>query len=275
MTEAASHDLISLLEQEMQNDLSSINVDAKNEYQVTAEIVNQWYLEAEKLIRVITNTIDEPLFQAINQLRYAGHHVLKAQIATDDNDKTANLIEAYKHCKRAVYDALDFYVYKLNTKLTNILPLLDNQQATKAEREVINVINDISVIRGICSTRIEYYTEVYSGIVKGLKIQETINEIMRESGISNKVLKEKQVLVSEIEDLGKENQRLQLAQEEDYKAANDKFTKFTFCISLIIAIGAAIGGLSAAAAEYWKYQSYMEREQKIQNPDHSPAISIH
>jgi len=74
-----NNDLIKLLEAEMLEDISSIDKNPENEISITAKDVKDWYFEAEKVIRVLGNILAVPMNQAINQLRYAGHHVLKAQ----------------------------------------------------------------------------------------------------------------------------------------------------------------------------------------------------
>ncbi|WP_044408326.1 hypothetical protein [Thiomicrospira microaerophila] len=57
-----------------------------------------------------------------------GHHILKVQ--TDDDCKQANLVEAYKHCIRAYYDAIDLYVYHLSETYRDKLPFLLPSQSS-------------------------------------------------------------------------------------------------------------------------------------------------
>lgn len=96
-----------------------------DEANITVDNIKDWYFETEKIIRVLANILSVPMIQAINQLRYAGHHILKAQ--TNKDATQTNLIEAFKHCKRAVYDALDFYAYTLNDKYQVLIPCLETE----------------------------------------------------------------------------------------------------------------------------------------------------
>lgn len=185
--------LISLFEKEMANDLHEIDVNSDNDIDILK--VKEWYFESEKLIRVLGNILTLPMNQAINQLRYAGHHVLKAQ--TDENTSKQNLIEAFKHCKRAVYDALDFYVYSMHERYSVMMPSLDSQNAIKLERLLKNHINEIQQFRIDKQNRIDYYKEIQITLIKGLTLIEQINEIQRETGIAKEVYRKKSLLIDE------------------------------------------------------------------------------
>lgn len=123
----ASDDLISLLEKESQANLNELDQPSINENEINIENVKTWYFETEKLIRVLGNILPSSMAQPINQLRYAGHHILKAQ--TDNTAKQSNLIEAYKHCKRAYYDAIDLYVYHTSEAYRDKLAFLPVEQS--------------------------------------------------------------------------------------------------------------------------------------------------
>ncbi|MBC8386229.1 MAG: hypothetical protein H8E09_00135 [Gammaproteobacteria bacterium] len=146
-------ELISLLEKEMQEDIASIDIPADEENNITIGNIKEWYFEAEKVTRVLGNILSVPMNQAVNQLRYAGHHILKAQ--TDKKAAKPNLIEAFKHCKRAVYDALDFYVYTLNERYRILMPYLDSQNAIKLERVLHEHIKEIHIARSENGNRID------------------------------------------------------------------------------------------------------------------------
>lgn len=191
--------LINLLQEEMQSDLSDINISIEDEASISLALVYEWYIEAEKLIRVFANVLGVPMWQAINQLRYAGHHILKSQL--DSNGRQQNLIESYKHCKRSVYDCLDFYVYTLNSRYSTVLPLIHQADAIKVETLLKNHINEVNEIRLQCGQRIEYYKNIKNLIKKGLDLIENLNEIQRKSGITENLLKEKRTLINEIEQL--------------------------------------------------------------------------
>lgn len=175
-------DIITLLEKEMQEDIKKIEV--QNDNNIDVEALYQWYLEAEKLIRVLSNVLAVPMTQAINQLRYAGHHAIKSQLQTGDT-RQQNLVESYKHCKRAVYDALDFYVYKLSEYYRATLPLISPSSGEQVETLLKNHIKDIYICRMKSDSRIEYYSGIQKTLIQGLNLIEKINTIFREEGISS------------------------------------------------------------------------------------------
>lgn len=188
--------LIKLLENEMLDDISKINIDIEDEDSITLEVIYSWYIESEKLIRVFANILSVPMAQAINQLRYAGHHILKSQIF--ERGRQQNLIEGYKHCKRSVYDALDFYVYTLNRRYMNLLPLLKEVDAHDVETLLKQHILEINEYRIKSSQRIEYYSNIQTTLTKGLDLIEKLNQIQRASGVADELLTEKRQLIEQL-----------------------------------------------------------------------------
>ena len=204
--------LIKLLETEMRKDVKDIPVSQELEVtpeniQATLQIVREWYTEAEKIIRVLSNVLAHPMNQAVNQLRYAGHHILKSQTSLDSQSaQQSNLVEAFKHCKRAVYDALDFYVYTLHEQY-RLSPCFDSQEAIKAESSLRRHIEKIQEARYSQETRIKYYENIQEELVEGLKLIEKFNEFKRATGIPQRALAEKA-------EIALENARLQASIEE-------------------------------------------------------------
>ncbi|MDH5325571.1 MAG: hypothetical protein OEZ68_02645 [Gammaproteobacteria bacterium] len=80
--------------------------------------IGKLYKEAEDKIKEIEHIGEGLVVPAINELRYAGHHVLKSLNTRDTHQSTDELGKAKKHCKRAIYDASEagllylFRVYK-------------------------------------------------------------------------------------------------------------------------------------------------------------------
>lgn len=72
----SSEYLIQLLEKEARRDVREIDVAPEHEGQIDLPQVRVWYIETEKLIRVLANVLPSTMVQPINQLRYAGHHSL-------------------------------------------------------------------------------------------------------------------------------------------------------------------------------------------------------
>lgn len=200
-----SLELINLLEVDMLTDIRTI--DVQDESDIKFENVYEWYMEAEKLIRVLANILSVPMFQAINQLRYAGHHVLKAQL--NEDKRQPNIVEAYKHCKRAVYDALDFYVYKLSENYRVLLPILDSENAIKVEGLLKNHIKQINQCRTECGLRVDYYSGIQKTLIDGLNLVEQLNVIQRDTGIANCLMQEKRTLQDQIDKLSDSIKSLQ------------------------------------------------------------------
>ncbi len=227
-------------------DYQKIDISAEKEVLITIEDIYEWYTEAEKLIRVLANILSVPMQQAINQLRYAGHHIVKSQCSgVSEEERQQNLIESYKHCKRAVYDALDFYVYKLNEYYRCLLPLLKKQEAIKIEGILSNYIVQINQCRMECGTRIEYYSGIQNSLIDGLKLVEQLNEIQRESDVTSQLFQEKSQLCREISTLRNNVNELQA----EIAVRDGKDTKSGYTIALVIAIILAAGTFFGLAVD--------------------------
>jgi len=224
--------LITLLEKEMEDDVSKINYDSQNEGQLSLENIKQWYVEAEKVIRVLSNVLAHPMNQAINQLRYAGHHILKSQTADNPTSAQNNLVEAFKHCKRSVYDAMDFYVYNLYEKYRVLPPWLDLEKTIQEKLD--EYAKKIAKERQIAAERIDYYQQIWVQLIDGLKLIEELNKYQRESGLTNKVLARNKDLETKNETLRDENKALETK-------LGTRFAWFVFVIGILLALGTPIG----------------------------------
>lgn len=173
--------LYELFKEEHQNELiaiSDIDITASEEAEITLENVKVWYFATENIARVVANTLQTLTVQTVNQLRYAGHHVLKYQTTTNENEKQANLIEAYKHCKRGYFDALDLFVYETNrTFQGRLLSLEKKEDIKKYTSKLAEVINDINSARLSSSSRIDYYQGVQNKIHEMQNIFAEINSL--------------------------------------------------------------------------------------------------
>lgn len=69
--------------------------------------IRRLYSEAEYAIKRYERIALEEQVAAINELRYAGHHILAASKAEDAPEVESNIVEARIHCLRAVNDAKD------------------------------------------------------------------------------------------------------------------------------------------------------------------------
>lgn len=57
-----------------------------------------------KEVEFLSSAVQVP---AINELRYAGQHILKALVKDDDEEADAELGKAKGHCQRAMYEAVE------------------------------------------------------------------------------------------------------------------------------------------------------------------------
>ncbi len=71
------------------------------------------YAQAESAIKRYERVGLDNLVAAINELRYAGQHVLAAAASDDAEEKTKHLLRAERHCERARYDAQESTIVAL------------------------------------------------------------------------------------------------------------------------------------------------------------------
>ena len=67
--------------------------------------IRKLYEEAEEALKRYERISLANLAPALNELRYAGHHLLEADGAGNEADKSQQLTRAKAHCERARYDA--------------------------------------------------------------------------------------------------------------------------------------------------------------------------
>jgi hypothetical protein len=255
----SSCELIKLLESEAEADLKSLDSITQDESQITLEHVANWYFETEKLIRVLANTLPSSMAQPINQLRYAGHHLLKIQLLEqfDFNSKSSNLIEAYKHCKRAYFDAIDLYVYHLSETYRDKLALLPIEQSRNLAILITGHLEAIQNARFDSLSRIEYYNRVRSELISGLKLIQQVNEALAESGITPAMLDDRAKLISE-------NSKLKDQINHQLKAGEKKFNYWMLGITAVIVIVTGLGLVfqGAGTQSFWKSEHYLHIEGK-------------
>lgn len=99
-----------------------------NEHKI-AEL-NKLYLKAEMLLKKYEIVSAEGLVvPVINELRYAGKHLLKSLMAPDAGQSDAEIEKAINHARRGIYDIYDalilFYLERIATfqKLYKRIPL--------------------------------------------------------------------------------------------------------------------------------------------------------
>jgi len=230
-----NNQLIDLLESEMRKSILEINVESKDEGKIDLKRVNQWYIETEKTVRVIDSVLITTSYPAINQLRYAGHHILKANLLDDDVARERNLVEAYKHCKRAYFDALDSYKLCLGQLYKNICPYLISTEQIKIERTIRDHLIQIDQERLKYKDRISFYDSIQSMLIDGLRLIEQLNQTQRESESMHLFLDEHKDVFTENVQL--KNDIANLNSENRSLEAKINGSGFIFSIVLAISIG--------------------------------------
>jgi hypothetical protein len=75
--------------------------------EVSYQYLRDLFSTSEKKIKQIENLFDQLAIPAVNELRYAGFHLIHAITASNPDEKQSNLISAAKHCRRSIYDSLE------------------------------------------------------------------------------------------------------------------------------------------------------------------------
>jgi hypothetical protein len=228
--------LIRLLEEDASADVRAIDIPPEQEDQIRLTHVWIWYRETEKLVRVLANVLPSTMAQPINQLRYAGHHVLKAVTAPEqDASYQANVVEAFKHCKRAYYDALDLYVYHMAEAHRDKLAFLPDPSTAKIlSRELATFLERINGARLNAQTRIDYYAEVQDDLSAGLAMIARVNQAMAAAGVTLEIVQERA-------ELAKENRALRQQIDEKLRAAAFKLNVLAISLTLVVVLATAVG----------------------------------
>ena len=106
---------------------------------------------------------------AINELRYAGQHILRAITAQNEDVKSDEIRRAMGHCQRALYDAYDGAIYFLLDRYQQFkddyatIPVLDVvPNFLDLERTMKKAKNFLKRARSESDDRASFYEEVQS-----------------------------------------------------------------------------------------------------------------
>lgn len=102
--------------------------------------VRHYYAIAEEKMKLLEGIDGELFIPSVNELRYAGCHLSKSTVATDFETIKGELGKAKKHCKRAIYDALE-------VGITYYLERLRVFQEDYKTVVLSPIISDLSVIQ--------------------------------------------------------------------------------------------------------------------------------
>lgn len=125
------------------------------------------FTEAERILKIVEQLHNQGMVvPAINELRYAGFHILKALTATEQDGQNEQLGRAAKHCKRAYYDAVEvgiedclatFFVFQDDYKMILI------QSIVPTYKDTLAIVDDVTefIVSTKKDERDEYYEELY------------------------------------------------------------------------------------------------------------------
>ena len=84
-----------------------MDVVCKPEYKSAVQRIRDLYNEAEVDLKSYGREDNRLFVPGVNQLRYAGQHLVRALGATDEQAARSNLDAAERHAQRALYDIND------------------------------------------------------------------------------------------------------------------------------------------------------------------------
>ena len=276
----ASEKLLSFIEEEALSFVKEIDLDSTSEFQVNFEEVLIWYTEAEKIIRILANILPAPMDQPINQLRYAGHHVLKAAKKRDQTRRNCmgdpNLIEAYKHCKRAYYDSLDLYKFHMVEIFKSKACLLSGpnakvkDEAKDLREKLLAHIDRITQARFKCNSRIAYYAEISKNLKDGLPIIHELNQRLLDAGVTDNLFAEKSMLQERIAELEGQNADLKITNDEILVEAVAAHNFKVYVIAMLALIVTGVGMVYQGYFTQKNITSKVESSVELQQINTSP-----
>jgi len=121
---------------------------------VTREI-HQAYNSAEQSIKLIEREFGDSgiAVPAINELRYAGQHLCRALVESDDVVKEKHYRDALGHCRRASYDAHELRLVNYFSKCVRFQSIYSRVVISSVlpsyleDRAILNTINQTTLAR--------------------------------------------------------------------------------------------------------------------------------
>lgn len=155
------------------------------ENRVQFDVLCESFREAEERVKQIEwrAGLDIP---SINELRYVGFHLIKAVQSNDATEQDEQLRRAFRHCRRAEYDAVELGIL-------SCLGYIQEFQENYRDLPVIDHVEDYQEMLGMCEKiksrqensieseyRDEYYKEIYEDYMTLIKYTEILKGIAPE-----------------------------------------------------------------------------------------------
>ena len=133
---------------------------------------------------------------AINELRYAGYHLLKSLTATEDFERDEELRRAEGHCERALYEAHDaaiFFRLDLYRKFKEDYATVPVSTIVEDYVEIVRVMKNakrlLDEARSQTADRSQYYSsirEVYSPIAEASDVLEAARDELNKLSVADR-----------------------------------------------------------------------------------------
>jgi len=205
--------------------------------------VRRLYAEAEFAIKRYERIALEDQIAAVNELRYAGHHILEAENEEDEAKRQDHLTSARNHCLRAVQDAkdgaivaqLEFFAQFADCRFakTELEQFLPDWKSLFAE---IAAIQKMFASAGM-TRDVAIGDEIDSGILRLLEIRERFVSL-QPALEENRFLEEQSRRAAE-----KAKADAVRLQEQEEKDAARLTEHRHFVISIVVAVVLAILGI--------------------------------
>ena len=162
--------------------------------------------------------------------------MLKAVTAEEQSAEYAvNVANAFKHCKRAYYDAIDLYIYHMAEAHRDKLAFLPDRELAQSLAYKLEVFLDkVNKSRLSSMQRIEYYAAMQADLLTGLKLITQINQAMTASGITAEIMRERQ-------ELAQANLQLKEQVEKKLAAGAARFNRWMLVVTVFIVLSTASG----------------------------------
>ena len=205
------------------------------------------YSDAEESVKRYERIGLDNLVPAINELRYAGQHLIAAETANGEDERDKHLFRAERHCERARYDAKESTIVALLERIATIRSL------GVTDGELAEVLPDWEqILRKACHAQSFL---VRAGNVKNAPAEELDKAIFELLDASEQLhrcepaimgLRQKRLEAIDAERQAEENRRVH-AQEEAMREERIKDDR-RYANSMLLAwIGLVVGALGLAA----------------------------
>lgn len=177
------------------------------------------FCSAEQLIKLVENLGEGIIFPAVNQLRYAGQHLLKSDCIDNQDSKEEHFKKAKYHCQRAIYDASEM----------GIIHYLEEIRIFKDDYKQVIIVNIVPNYSDILTKAKDASDFILKNHFKKANDDgdETINKMNSEYKECKKLLKELEMFVDSL---------TIMRPELNKQIEKNRFTVFCLISGLVISM---------------------------------------